>query len=70
MINALSWTFSPGRPAITFVINPSSQSLWLSGRFSDEANLDDGAMWPAYFALIDLTAEQVAQPSRSVGLRT
>jgi hypothetical protein len=24
--------------------------------FSDEANLDDGAMWPTYFALKELTA--------------
>ena len=24
--------------------------------FSDEANLDDGAMWPTYFALTELTA--------------
>jgi uncharacterized protein YdhG (YjbR/CyaY superfamily) len=25
--------------------------------FSDEANLDEGAMWPTYFALTDLTAD-------------
>jgi hypothetical protein len=24
--------------------------------FSDQANLDDGAMWPCYFALRELTA--------------
>ncbi|RSM64217.1 hypothetical protein DMB66_20080 [Actinoplanes sp. ATCC 53533] len=29
--------------------------------FSDEANLDDGAMWPAYFALTGLTAETEAR---------
>ena len=28
--------------------------------FSDEANLDEGAMWPTYFALTKLTAEQEA----------
>ena len=28
--------------------------------FSDEANLDEGAMWPTYFALTELTAEQEA----------
>ena len=28
--------------------------------FSDEANLDDGAMWPTYFALTELGAEQEA----------
>ncbi|WP_203932658.1 hypothetical protein [Virgisporangium ochraceum] len=46
MISALSWMFSQGRPAITFVIDPSCQSLRLTGRLSDEANLDDGAMRP------------------------
>ena len=25
--------------------------------FSDQANLDDGTMWPAYYALTELTAE-------------
>ncbi|MGK5671710.1 iron chaperone [Micromonospora sp. URMC 106] len=29
--------------------------------FSDEANLDDGVMWPTYFALTELTAEQEAR---------
>jgi hypothetical protein len=24
--------------------------------FSDEANLDDGALWPTYFAVTELTA--------------
>lgn len=24
--------------------------------FSDKANLDDGAMWPTYYALTELTA--------------
>jgi hypothetical protein len=28
--------------------------------FSDEANLDEGAMWPAYFALTELTADNEA----------
>ncbi|MFG3708382.1 iron chaperone [Micromonospora sp. NPDC047670] len=29
--------------------------------FSDEANLDDGVMWPTCFALAELTAEQEAR---------
>ena len=29
--------------------------------FSDEANLDDGAMWPTYFALTELTAAHEAK---------
>jgi uncharacterized protein YdhG (YjbR/CyaY superfamily) len=29
--------------------------------FSDEANLDEGAMWPAYFALTGLTADDEAR---------
>ncbi|MEV4756298.1 DUF1801 domain-containing protein [Micromonospora sp. NPDC049559] len=29
--------------------------------FSDEANLDDGAMWPTTFALTELTAESEAR---------
>ncbi|MER7332848.1 MULTISPECIES: DUF1801 domain-containing protein [unclassified Micromonospora] len=29
--------------------------------FSDEANLDDGAMWPTYFALTELTADHEAR---------
>jgi hypothetical protein len=28
--------------------------------FSDKANLDDGAMWPVYFALTDLTSADAA----------
>ena len=29
--------------------------------FSDEANLDEGAMWPTYFALTELTADGEAR---------
>jgi uncharacterized protein YdhG (YjbR/CyaY superfamily) len=29
--------------------------------FSDEANLDEGAMWPTYFALTELTADDEAR---------
>jgi uncharacterized protein YdhG (YjbR/CyaY superfamily) len=29
--------------------------------FSDEANLDDGAMWPTAFALKELTADDEAR---------
>ena len=29
--------------------------------FSDEANLDEGAMWPTYFALTGLTADDEAR---------
>lgn len=29
--------------------------------FSDEANLDDGVMWPTYFALTELTADSEAR---------
>jgi uncharacterized protein YdhG (YjbR/CyaY superfamily) len=29
--------------------------------FSDNANLDDGAMWPAYYALAELTPETEAR---------
>src|SRR4029450_9337699 len=29
--------------------------------FSDKANLDDGAMWPVYFALTDLTSADDAR---------
>jgi uncharacterized protein YdhG (YjbR/CyaY superfamily) len=29
--------------------------------FSDQANLDDGAMWPTYFALTKLTADDEAR---------
>ena len=29
--------------------------------FSDKANLDDGAMWPTYFALKELTADDEAR---------
>jgi uncharacterized protein YdhG (YjbR/CyaY superfamily) len=29
--------------------------------FSDQANLDDGAMWPTYFALTELTAAEEAR---------
>jgi uncharacterized protein YdhG (YjbR/CyaY superfamily) len=29
--------------------------------FSDKANLDDGAMWPVYFALTDLTSADAAR---------
>ena len=29
--------------------------------FSDKANLDDGAMWPVYFALTDLTSGDAAR---------
>src|SRR5205814_3947109 len=29
--------------------------------FSDKANLDDGAMWPTYFALKELTAAEEAR---------
>jgi uncharacterized protein YdhG (YjbR/CyaY superfamily) len=29
--------------------------------FSDEANLDEGAMWPTYFALTGMTADDEAR---------
>ena len=29
--------------------------------FSDHANLDDGTMWPAYYALTELTPEAEAK---------
>jgi uncharacterized protein YdhG (YjbR/CyaY superfamily) len=29
--------------------------------FSDQANIDDGAMWPTYFALKELTAADEAR---------
>jgi uncharacterized protein YdhG (YjbR/CyaY superfamily) len=34
--------------------------------FSDNANLDDGAMWPTYFALRELTAAEEARISELV----
>ena len=34
--------------------------------FSDEANLDEGAMWSTYFALTDLTADEEARISSIV----
>ena len=34
--------------------------------FSDKANLDDGAMWPTYFALTELTAADEAKISALV----
>jgi uncharacterized protein YdhG (YjbR/CyaY superfamily) len=34
--------------------------------FSDEANLDDGAMWPTYFALKELTAADEAKIAKLV----
>ena len=34
--------------------------------FSDKANLDDGAMWPAAFALTELTAADEARISALV----
>ena len=34
--------------------------------FSDEANLDDGAMWPTSFALKELTATEEARISALV----
>src|SRR5258708_10582184 len=39
--------------------------------FSDQANLDDGAMWPTYFALTKLTADDEARiGTRCVDSRT
>lgn len=34
--------------------------------FSDKANLDDGNMWPVYYALADLTADDEARISELV----
>ena len=34
--------------------------------FSDVANLDDGAMWPTAFALLELTADDEARISALV----
>jgi uncharacterized protein YdhG (YjbR/CyaY superfamily) len=36
-------------------------SRYATFRFSDQANLDDGAMWPTSFALTELTAEDEAR---------
>ena len=37
------------------------QSRYATLGFSDEANLDDGAMWPTSFALKELTASEEAE---------
>ena len=37
------------------------KSRYATFGFSDEANLDDGAMWPTSFALKELTAADVAR---------
>ena len=37
------------------------QSRYATFGFSDEANLDDGAMWPTSFALTELTAVEEAR---------
>ena len=37
------------------------QSRYATFGFSDEANLDDGAMWPTSFALKELTAVEEAR---------
>lgn len=42
------------------------KSRYVTLGFSDEANLDDGAMWPASFALIELTATAEARISALV----
>ncbi len=34
--------------------------------FSDKANLDDGTMWPTYYALTELTAADEARISALV----
>jgi hypothetical protein len=34
--------------------------------FSDKANLDEGTMWPIYFALTELTADDEARISALV----
>ena len=34
------------------------KSRYASFRFTDEANLDEGAMWPTYFGLKELTAAE------------
>ena len=42
------------------------QTRYATLGFSDEANLDDGAMWPASFALTKLTATEEAKISALV----
>ena len=37
------------------------KSRYATLAFSDKANLDDGAMWPTYFALKELTATEEAR---------
>jgi uncharacterized protein YdhG (YjbR/CyaY superfamily) len=37
------------------------KSRYATVGFSDEANLDEGAMWPTYFALKELTAAEEAK---------
>ncbi len=39
----------------------SSTSRYATFGFSDEANLDEGAMWPTSFALKELTAAEEAK---------
>ena len=41
------------------------KSRYATFGFSDEANLDEGAMWPTAFALTELTAADEARSARS-----
>ena len=53
-----------GSPAGRRLLLPESQkfkSRYATVGFSDEANLDEGAMWPTSFALKELTAADEAK---------
>jgi uncharacterized protein YdhG (YjbR/CyaY superfamily) len=45
-----------GKVVLFFQSAGKFKSRYASFGFTDEANLDDGAMWPTYFALKELTA--------------
>ena len=44
-----------GQGALLFQSADKFGSRYASFGFTDEADLDDGAMWPVYFALKELT---------------
>jgi uncharacterized protein YdhG (YjbR/CyaY superfamily) len=50
-----------GKVVCFFQAAAKFKARYASFGFSDEANLDEGAMWPVAFALKELTADEEAR---------
>jgi uncharacterized protein YdhG (YjbR/CyaY superfamily) len=55
-----------GKVVVFFQAAGKFKSRYATLGFNDDANLDDGAMWPTAFALTSLTAEDEAKISELV----